>query len=217
MKNSYEVQPDLLKLQQTEIILIDNFDSFTYNLVNQLKPMVKSLKVFRNTVSLKQLQEYEFNQNRQQIIVLSPGPGDPDGAGITLEIIQQFKGIIPILGICLGHQAIVQCYSGSIGAAKNIVHGKTCDILFNKDTVIFNQLQTPFRAARYHSLAATKVPISLNVIATCDDDVMAVINHEDKVLGFRFHPESILTPNGAQLMKQSLQWLISSKHSEQVS
>ncbi len=115
---------------------------------------------------------------------------------------------MPILGICLGHQAIVQSYSGTVGAAKQIIHGKTCDILLDKDeTQIFGQLESPFRAARYHSLAATKVPDELKTIATSDGDVMAVRHIKDKVLGFQFHPESILTPKGGQLLEQSLTWL----------
>ncbi len=196
-------------LTKVEIILIDNFDSFTYNLVNQLKPLVNQVKVFRNNVCLQQLADKEFNSEKQQIIVLSPGPGNPDGAGITLAVIEKYKGIIPIMGICLGHQAIIQSYAGTIGAAKSIIHGKTCDVhLDNNEQVLFAGLESPFRAARYHSLAATKVPSQLKIIATSQDDVMAVKHEKEKVLGFQFHPESILTPEGAQLMKQSLQWLL---------
>lgn len=196
-------------LAKVEIILIDNFDSFTYNLVNQLKSLVSQVKIFRNNVSFQQLANKEFDSRKQQIIVLSPGPGDPDGAGITLEVIQRYKGIIPIMGICLGHQAIIQSYAGTIGAAKSIIHGKTCDVHLDSDhQQLFAGLESPFRAARYHSLAATDVPGELKIIATSDDDVMAVSHEKDKVLGFQFHPESILTPQGAQLMKQSLQWLL---------
>lgn len=201
------VMPDSLK--EFEIILIDNFDSFTYNLVNQLKPMVRQLKIFRNNTPLNRLIEKELSTSKQQIIVLSPGPGNPDEAGITLEIIERFKGLIPILGICLGHQAIVQSYGGSIGAAKTIIHGKTCDVEFDiNESQIFARLQSPFRAARYHSLAATNMPQQLKVIAHSGGDVMAVRHQSDKLLGFQFHPESILTPKGSQLMKQSLSWLV---------
>lgn len=197
------------QLANVEIILIDNFDSFTYNLVNQFKSLVSQVKVFRNNLSLQQLVDNEFDQAKQQIIVLSPGPGNPDGAGITLAIIEKYKGIIPIMGICLGHQAIVQSYEGTIGAAKSIIHGKACDVQLDKnEQLLFTGLESPFRAARYHSLAATKVSEQLKVIATSEDDVMAVKHVEDKVLGFQFHPESILTPKGGQLMKQALQWLL---------
>jgi len=197
------------KLSKYEIILIDNFDSFTYNLVNQLSPFVHKLKVYRNNTSLPQLNETVFFDNNEKIIVLSPGPGNPSDAGITLELIEQYKGKIPILGICLGYQAIVQSYSGKIGAAKEIIHGKTCDIrLDQNEAFIFDGLNSPFRAARYHSLAATQIPKQLKVIASSGNDVMAIKHLTDKVLGFQFHPESILTPQGGKLMKQSLQWLV---------
>ena len=203
MSNSVRSQ-----LKEIEIILIDNFDSFTYNLVNQLKLLVKDVKVFRNNIPLEKISNGELVKNKNTIIVLSPGPGNPDNAGITLDIIQRYKGIIPIMGICLGHQAIIQSYSGIIGAAKQIIHGKTCDILLDKDeTQIFGQLESPFRAARYHSLAATKMPDELKTIATSDGDVMAVRHIKNKVLGFQFHPESLLTPKGGQLLEQSLIWL----------
>ncbi len=198
-----------VQLKNIEIILIDNFDSFTYNLVNQLKSLVKTVKVFRNNVSLEALVKNEFSSNtNHQVIVLSPGPGNPNDAGITLEVLKKYKDIIPILGICLGHQAIIQSYSGAVGAAKQIIHGKTCNVLLDKnETVIFGQLDSPFRAARYHSLAATKIPDELKIIATSDGDVMAVRHIKDKILGFQFHPESILTPKGGQLLQQSLTWL----------
>lgn len=204
--NSQNAQP----LNKTKIILIDNFDSFTYNLVNQLSPLVNTLKVFRNNTSLEQLANNELGQSTDNatIIVLSPGPGNPDNAGITLEIIERYKGKLPILGICLGHQAIVQSYQGVVGPARSIVHGKADDIHFCSDeTQIFAGLETPFRAARYHSLVATKISDELKIIATAGKEVMAVKHKKHKVLGFQFHPESILTPKGTQLMKQSLQWL----------
>jgi len=196
------------QLLDIEIILIDNFDSFTYNLVNQLRQLVRELKVFRNNTNLELLINNEFSNNAKKIIVISPGPGDPTSAGITLGLIEQFKGSIPILGICLGHQAIIQSYTGKIGAAKNICHGKACDIeLENGEREIFGSLASPFRAARYHSLAATNIPNNLKIIAKCDDEVMAVKHIRHKVLGFQFHPESILTPKGKELMRNALVWL----------
>ncbi len=199
---------NITHLENLEIILIDNFDSFTYNLVNQLQSMVNSVKIFRNNVPLQTLVDNELDNEKTQTIMLSPGPGNPDGAGITIKVIEKYKGVIPILGICLGHQAIVQSYGGTIGAAQSIIHGKTCDVLLDKNEALFAGLESPFRAARYHSLAATKLSSSLKVIATSGGDVMAVKHETDKVLGFQFHPESILTPKGDQLMKQSLRWLL---------
>jgi len=196
------------QLDQLEIVLIDNFDSFTYNLVNQLSSLVGKIKIYRNNYSFEQLVENELSNTDNKIIVISPGPGNPNGAGLTLKLIEQYKGKLPILGICLGHQAIIQSYSGVIGAAKEIVHGKACDINLDKTEIrLFGGLSSPFRAARYHSLAATKIPESLKVIATADNEVMAVRHQQDKVLGFQFHPESILTPQGAQLLRNSLIWL----------
>jgi len=191
-----------------EIILIDNFDSFTYNLVNQLQPLVSKLKVFRNNTNLEKLIEQELSNSNNKIIVISPGPGKPKEAGISIELISQFKGVIPILGICLGHQAIVENYGGNVGAAKNICHGKADDVELDiNETEIFYELPTPFKAARYHSLAAIEIPEALNVIAKCGREVMAIKHNGHKVLGFQFHPESILTPKGTKLMKNSLLWL----------
>lgn len=200
-------QSNLLK---TRIYLIDNFDSFTYNLVNQLRPLVDDLKIFRNDVNFDSLTQIIAEDNENKIIVISPGPGCPDTAGITLKMIDSYKGKLPILGICLGHQAIVQAFSGIVGPAKEIIHGKGCDIeLMQGQSEIFGQLKSPFRAARYHSLAATKIPPSLDVIASIQSEVMAIKHKEHKILGYQFHPESILTPRGGELLNNSLQWLAS--------
>jgi len=195
-------------LAECKIYLIDNFDSFTYNLVNQLRPLVAELNIFRNDVPFETLCEIISNECEQKIIVISPGPGNPEMAGNTLRLIKTFKGKVPILGICLGHQAIVQSFSGKIGAAKNIIHGKASDIeLATDEQAIFGNLKSPFRAARYHSLAATEISKDLKVIATADSEVMAVKHRHYKILGYQFHPESILTLHGVELLKNSLDWL----------
>jgi anthranilate synthase component II len=192
-----------------KIFLIDNFDSFTYNLVNQLKPMVDELVVYRNDVDFEKMCDIIDNCNSKKVIVLSPGPGNPNTAGNTLKLIQRYQASLPILGICLGHQAIIQSFEGIIGAAKSIVHGKAESIFLESDEPdIFAQLTSPFIAARYHSLAATKVPDSLKVIATSADEVMAIKHKRFKILGFQFHPESILTPKGGELLNNSLNWLM---------
>lgn len=196
------------ELSNIEILLIDNFDSFTYNLVNQLRPLVKKLTIFRNNTPLDQVVEYIESIELSPVVVISPGPGAPDDAGITLPIIEYCRGRIPLLGICLGHQAIIQSYQGTIGAAKEIIHGRASDIELNKDCEpLFDGLSSPFRAARYHSLAATYVSEQLKITAVCEDEVMGVSNKGDRVLGFQFHPESILTPKGSHLMKNALLWL----------
>ena len=197
------------KTSLSEIILIDNFDSFTYNLVNQLKPLVASIKIFRNDVSFDVISSELEQISERKVIVISPGPGCPDEAGVTLQLIEKYQNRIPILVICLGHQAIVQSFGGTIDAAKSIVHGKACEVLlFNGNTDLFGDLHSPFTAARYHSLAAVTIPEELEVVATADSEVMAVRHQRFKILGFQFHPESILTPHGGTLLKNALSWLI---------
>ena len=203
------------RLGDQEVILIDNFDSFTYNLVNLLERLVNKVTVYRNNHSIEKIEQLEFTSYKNKIIVVSPGPGSPNEAGISLALIEKFKGKIPILGICLGHQAIVQVFGGIVSSANQILHGKASDIQINtcNDSIFFN-VTNPFKAARYHSLAAKKLPKSLQVIATCEEEIMAVKHIKDKILGFQFHPESILTPLGTQLMENALKWLSSSAVSE---
>ena len=202
------IESDALHKQQIDVALIDNFDSFTYNLVNQITPLVSSITVFRNNVPLKLISKTLAKNSNPSVIVLSPGPGNPNEAGITLELIKVFQGKFPILGICLGHQSIVQSFGGTIDLAKTVMHGKTSNINFEKDEIkIFQNIKSPFRVARYHSLAATIVPPELNIIAQIEDEVMAVKHKTKKILGFQFHPESILTTQGDQIMKNSLAWL----------
>jgi anthranilate synthase component II len=207
-ENTVQHQKVKKEAKQKQIILIDNFDSFTYNLVNQLRLLDYQVKVFRNDVAIKSIftKEQLDPENKQTIIVLSPGPGNPNTAGNSLEIINTYAGILPILGICLGHQSIVQHYSGSIKKAKQVRHAKADEITLT-ESPIFKGINSPLKVARYHSLIGTDIPKNLSVIAQCEDEVMAVQNKQDKVLGFQFHPESILTTQGAQLLNSSLKWL----------
>lgn len=202
-----------------QIIMIDNFDSFTYNLVNQFRMLDAEVVVFRNDTPLDTIFTEQRLSGKDTIIVISPGPGNPDSAGISLEVIQKYQGIIPILGICLGHQSIVQQYGGKIGQAKSIVHGKADQIIYKLNDVdsnstssqVFCELPNSFQAARYHSLVAETVPDGLTVIAKTKElpkEVMAVADKSKKVLGFQFHPESILTTQGSSLLKASIQWLL---------
>lgn len=193
---------------EIDVVLIDNFDSFSYNLVNQITPMVNNVSVFRNDIAITTVQKVIENSSNLTFILLSPGPGNPDEAGITLELIKRFSGKYPILGICLGHQAIVQAFGGTIGLASSVMHGKTSDIQFDEcETTLFKNLNCPFRVARYHSLTAASIPSELRVIAKIENEVMAVKHQSKKILGFQFHPESILTTQGTQLMKNSFKWL----------
>ncbi|MDO6464353.1 aminodeoxychorismate/anthranilate synthase component II [Pseudoalteromonas carrageenovora] len=189
-----------------KIYFLDNFDSFSYNLVDELTMLGCELVVYRNNISA----EVIFNKMRQEpgqvLLVLSPGPGTPSDAGCLMELIELAKGQFPMLGICLGQQALTQSYGGVIGHAGETVHGKSSIIDLNAHPV-FDGMGSTMPVARYHSLMATEVPKNIEVIAQFEDIPMAIYHHEDSALGYQFHPESILTPNGAMLLQQSVAYL----------
>lgn len=191
---------------QTTVFLLDNFDSFTYNLVDELKSIGFELVVYRNNVSAELIFEKMQACTNPVVLMLSPGPGNPKQAGCMLDLIQLTRGHFPIIGICLGHQAIVEAYGGTVGGSGEIVHGKASAIEHTEHQV-FKDLTNPLFVARYHSLMATQVPDSLTIIAHINDIPMAVVNNADKVLGYQFHPESILTTFGSKLLRQSLDFL----------
>ena len=193
------------------IVLLDNFDSFTYNLVDQFRSLGYPVTIYRNSLSATAFEE-AVNKLEKPVVVLSPGPGAPSEAGCMPEVIQRLKGKVPMIGICLGHQAIVEAYDGSVAGAGEIVHGKSAMMNHNQHA-IFDGLPNPLSIARYHSLVATKVTDQLTITATVDDLVMAVIQEEDKVCGFQFHPESILTTQGADLLINTLNWALDSTSS----
>ncbi len=197
------------ELADYKIIMIDNFDSFTYNLVNQLETFVDEIQVYRNDISVENITKVCEQANNKVMIVISPGPGSPKTAGNVLELLKSLRGKYPILGVCLGHQAIIESYGGSVGHAKEVVHGKSHKLDITSNGKIFFAGITPFYAARYHSLSATRMPPSLKVLAYCDEEVMMVKDVKDKIIGLQFHPESILTPNGSELIKRILADLIS--------
>jgi anthranilate synthase component 2 len=195
---------------KTTVFLLDNFDSFTYNLVDELATLGYELLVYRNNISADLLFDKMKACQNDVVLLLSPGPGCPSEAGCMIELISKVRGTFPILGICLGHQAIVEQSGGTVGTAGEIVHGKT-SLIEHNNHVVFSELESPLYVARYHSLMATKVPQDLELIAKINTDEgvipMAVINERDKMLGFQFHPESILTTYGSKLLKQSLDYL----------
>ncbi len=195
-----------------EIVLIDNFDSFTYNLVEQCRLLGHDVIVFRNTVPFSQIQK-TINSLTRPLIMLSPGPGMPKQAGCMPILLAKLKGKLPIIGICLGHQAIVEAYGGKVAGCGEIVHGKAA-LLETSPHPVFDQLPTPFSVARYHSLVATKVPDTLSVIAAVNQVVMAVVSEKDKVIGYQFHPESILTTYGADLLENTINWALDNKQKE---
>jgi anthranilate synthase/aminodeoxychorismate synthase-like glutamine amidotransferase len=180
------------------ILVIDNYDSFTFNLVQYLGEIGHELKVLRNdAVSLA-----EIKSLAPQSIVISPGPGRPENSGIIIQTIQEFSGKIPILGVCLGHQAIGAAFGGSVVSAPKIMHGKTSDI-FHDGRTIFKGLPTPFCATRYHSLVVSSenLPSCLEISARTEDGVIMGLRHREMTVeGVQFHPESILTEMGKQLL-----------------
>lgn len=185
------------------ILMLDNYDSFTYNLVQYFGELHADMKVFRND-ALTVSQVEHMNPEK---IVISPGPGRPEDAGISVEIIQKLAGKIPILGVCLGHQAIGYAYGGKIIHARTLMHGKTSKITHD-NREIFKSIENPFEATRYHSLVIdpTTLPEELEVTATTtgDKEIMGVRHKKFPLWGVQFHPESILTKEGMNILRNFL-------------
>ncbi|MGH9930564.1 MAG: anthranilate synthase component II [Pyrinomonadaceae bacterium] len=185
------------------ILVIDNYDSFTYNLVQYLGELGEEVLVRRNDETTLG----EIESNLPSRILISPGPGRPKDAGISLELISRFVGRLPILGVCLGHQAIGQAFGGSVVRASTVVHGKASEISHDGKS-IFNGLDSPFKAGRYHSLVVEResLPACLEVSAETSDGVIMGLRHREmRIEGVQFHPESILTPEGKRLLKNFLE------------
>jgi len=184
------------------LLMIDNYDSFTYNLVQYLAEIGQEDKVVRND----QISIEEINKLNPQYIVISPGPCTPNEAGISLQLIEAFKGKIPILGVCLGHQSIGQAFGGKIIHAQTIMHGKTSRISHN-NTGVFSGIKNPFIATRYHSLVIDRksLPDCFDITAWTDDNEIMGIKHKELAIeGVQFHPESILSEYGHDLLKNFL-------------
>lgn len=210
--------PDVSTANLPEIVMLDNLDSFTYNLVDEFRCLGYQLTIYRNTIDadfiFQTLKEKQKNSANGVILVLSPGPGDPTHAGCLMPLINLCAGKFPILGICLGHQALIQHYGGIIARAPEVVHGKSSNITHNASGA-FKGINSPLPVARYHSLVASKMPPTLTMTAyvnltTENTEIclpMAIEQTNDAVIGFQFHPESILTTFGTNLLAQSLQHL----------
>jgi anthranilate synthase/aminodeoxychorismate synthase-like glutamine amidotransferase len=183
------------------LLLVDNYDSFTYNLAHLFEELGAEVIVLRNdAVDPDRAEELEPSH-----FVISPGPGRPRDSGASLEILRRLAPRVPTLGVCLGHQAIVEAFGGEVGQARALVHGKASEVAHD-GRGIFAGLPDPLEAGRYHSLAATRVPDCLEVSArTRDGEVMAVRHRELPVDGIQFHPESVLTPQGAELGRNFLE------------
>ncbi|RNB79690.1 aminodeoxychorismate/anthranilate synthase component II [Brevibacillus panacihumi] len=184
------------------ILMIDNYDSFTYNLVQYVGELGEELQVYRNDkITLE-----EIERLNPDYLMISPGPCTPNEAGISMEAIRHFAGKIPILGVCLGHQSIGQVFGGKVVRSKRLMHGKTSDV-FHDGKTIFQGIPSPFTAARYHSLLVEEVslPDELEVTArTAEGEIMAVRHRDYPIEGVQFHPESIITQHGKQLLKNFL-------------
>ncbi|NMP17579.1 aminodeoxychorismate/anthranilate synthase component II [Thalassotalea sp. Y01] len=190
----------------TKLYMLDNLDSFTYNLVDEFKRLGYEPVIYRNNLDAQFIYDKMQQESDDVILVLSPGPGNPQNAGCLMALIDLCRGQYPILGICLGHQALVEHYGGKVDRAGEIVHGKASSIVHDGFGP-FKGLPSPLPVARYHSLVATKMPDNLEVIAEYNELVMALAHQDDKVLGFQFHPESLLTSKGSVLLAQSFAYL----------
>ena len=185
------------------LLIIDNYDSFTYNLVQYLGELGADMKIFRNDeITIDEIE----NKLTPEKILISPGPGTPDGAGITLDVIKEFAEKTPILGVCLGHQAIGQVFGGNVVRAPKPIHGKPSNVSHDGKGV-FKDLENNFEAGRYHSLVVEKdsLPETLEISAQTDDGLIMGLRHKElKIEGVQFHPESILTSHGKKLLQNFL-------------
>lgn len=185
------------------LLLIDNYDSFTFNLYQMLGVIHKDIKVVRNdTVTIEDISKMDLDG-----IIISPGPGRPEDAGICIDVIKNFAGKLPLLGICLGHQAIGCAFGGNVIVAEKIMHGKTSEVLIEEGD-IFKDVPESFNVMRYHSLVIenSSIPRELKVIAETRDKVIMGIKHKDyKIYGLQFHPESILTEYGDKILKNFIE------------
>jgi len=185
------------------LLMIDNYDSFTYNLVQYFGELGEDVRVFRND----EITVEEIDSLKPDRLVVSPGPCSPAEAGISVAAIQAFAGRIPLLGVCLGHQSVGAAFGGKIVQARQLMHGKT-SLVHHADTGVFRDLPDPFTATRYHSLAIERasLPACLEVTAWTDDgEIMGVRHRELSVEGVQFHPESILSEHGHRLLKNFLE------------
>ncbi len=191
------------------LVFVDNFDSFTWNLVDEFARRGAAVEVWRNTLPARHLLARATEQ--PSLLVLSPGPGAPRDAGCCIELIRlAAEHRVPLFGVCLGHQAMVEAFGGIVGPAGEIVHGKTSRVR-HEGGMLFDGVPSPFPVGRYHSLAATVVPGCLESIASTDRVVMAVAHRAAPQFGVQFHPESILTPEGGRIIDNVIRWAIDAR------
>ncbi len=195
----------------TKLFMLDNLDSFTYNLVDEFQCLGYQPTVYRNSLSadfiFQKMREHTQKTGEEVMLILSPGPGEPKNAGCLMALIGKCVGKIAMLGICLGHQALIEHYGGKVGRAHDVAHGKASPIN-HCATGAFSNIKNPLPVARYHSLVGIEVPKKLSVLAHFNEMPMAIGQEDDAVLAFQFHPESILTTFGSTLLAQSIDYLL---------
>lgn len=187
------------------ICIIDNFDSFTFNLLEEFQGPNHHVHVWRNSMPFSEVLERLKKLSAPRLLVFSPGPGHPDDAGCMNQAIKELQGIIPMFGVCLGMQAMVSALGGEVKRAPHIVHGKA-RILEHQGTQIFQGLKNRILVGRYHSLTATKVPDEFEVFGKSDDLVMAISHRRVPMIGIQFHPESILSTEGSRMISNVILW-----------
>jgi len=192
-----------------KVLFIDNFDSFTYNLVDDFCKRKCQAKVYRADTKLEELAQVA-DEFEPDLLVISPGPGTPDTAGVSLAAVDYFKDKLPILGVCLGHQVIVQHFDGKISHAPVPMHGKPSRVTHNEKG-IFAGIENPLQAGRYHSLIALEIPDCLQITAEFEGIVMGVQHKDLPIYGVQFHPESILTPAGGKIIENVLSIAVAEK------
>ncbi len=187
------------------VVFVDNYDSFTFNLVDEFARRGASVEVWRNSVPAAHVLGRAQPAAGPSLIVLSPGPGTPRDAGCCIELIGQAAGRVPVFGVCLGHQALIEAFGGVVESAGVILHGRSSPVVHGGDP-LFDGIPSPFTVGRYHSLASHALPDTLESLATTGPIVMAVRHRIHPLLGIQFHPESVLTPQGGRLIDNVVRW-----------
>jgi len=185
------------------VVLVDNFDSFTFNLVDEFARRDCEVEVWRNTASAGHILERAESSGQRSLVVISPGPGRPADTGCCPELMRLAAGRVPVFGICLGHQVLLEAFGGVVEPAQTILHGRSSRVKHNGDA-LFEGLVSPFVVGRYHSLAGHSVPDAIEPLAWSDSIVMAARHRSHPLIGVQFHPESILTPQGGRLIENVL-------------
>lgn len=187
------------QIPRTSVLIIDNFDSFVFNLADEFARRDHEVSVWRNDIPASRALELAAALPVPALVVLSPGPGTPARAGCCVDLVRRAPAGLPLFGVCLGHQAIVEAFGGRVGPARRVVHGKASRVEHD-GSGLFDGLPVPMAVGRYHSLVGTRIPAELVVTAEIDGEPMALEHVEHPIFGVQFHPESILTPQGGRLI-----------------